>query len=92
VAVIRRPMRIISAATLGGRPGQPDQAAGAGDEAGLDLAERELGGLVRDDEMADQRDLAAAAHGEPVGGDYGLIMSRRLAKSASRSWAPHRLA
>ena len=46
--------------------GQPHEAACAGDQADLDLAERELSGGVGDDEVAGESDLAAAAHRVPV--------------------------
>lgn len=49
-----------------GQPGQPDQPAGAGDEPDPDLAERERGGGVGDDQVAGDCDLTTAAHGVAV--------------------------
>ena len=55
------------------RPRQPDQAACVGDQADANLGQGELRGLVGDDQMAGQRNLGAAAHGEAVdGGDDRL--------------------
>src|SRR5664279_3213173 len=89
-AVSRRPVRIISVASLLGIAPGSRTPAGAGHEPDPDLAERERGGGVGDDQVAGDCDLTTAAHGVAVDRSddwFGEVLPAGEAGEI-RSWVP----
>src|SRR5664279_632565 len=89
-AVSRRPVRIISVASLLGIAPGSRTPAGAGDEPDPELAERERAGGVGDDQVAGDCDLTTAAHGVAVDRSddwFGEVLPAGEAGEI-RSWVP----